>query len=204
MAKFVFYLVFILFLITPVLAQEGAQCITKVESDALHQKTVAQVNAKMDANTQRIQESFFREIAKQKQELKDEIGAEISGNLKAIAIGLGGIIIVTLGVFKIIDLKFTSTRGIKKYEEELKKKSKEMDDIINVHRKELDIYRDTLSKFAVEQGFKPIQKDWQEPKVPEPPKGFGKKSLKRRIFPFVIGLGVLTIIIFIIYYTFLR
>lgn len=203
MAKLLFSVAFLLLLVTSVIAELDPADRSYI--DAEHQKTVAQVNAKMDANTQRIQESFFREISKQKQELKDEIGNEINGNLKAIAIGIAGIIIVTLAVFKIIDLRFTSTRGIKKYEEELKKKSKEFDQLIAVQKKELDIYRDTLSKFAVEQGFKPIQK-WKEPEVPQPPKDFTvkKRSFLRRIFPFVLGLGVILILGFITYYTWFR
>lgn len=202
MAKSLFYLTVILFLLTPVFAELDPA--DKVYIESQHQKTVAQTNAKMDANTQRIQESFFREIAKQKQELSDELGKELRANLKSVVVGLAGMIIVTLGVFKIIDMRFTSTRGIKKYEDELKKKTKELDEIIHVQKKELDIYRETLSKFAVEQGFKPIQKGWKEPEVPKPPKQLAvKKSFKRRAFPFIVVLGVIAIAV-LGYFYFLR
>jgi hypothetical protein len=131
----------------------------KAYLDGLNQKTQAQISAKIDAQTTRIENNLKTSIAQTKAELSAELGANIKDSLKTVAIGLVGLIIITLAIFKVIDLRISSTRNIKKYEKFLQSKTEEFNKLImsaNNERNELALVRYQMIEFQ-----KKLQ-DWEK------------------------------------------
>jgi hypothetical protein len=79
-----------------------------------------------------------------------EVSNNLKDSLKGVAIGLVGLIIITLAIFKVIDLRISSTRNIKKYEKILQEKKDEFNKLImsaNNERNELALARYQLIEF---------------------------------------------------------
>lgn len=186
MDKKTFSLVLFLFLATSVVAELDPA--DKIYIESQNQKVIAQLNAKIDATSQRTQQEFNAEVERQKVLLKDEIAVEIGSSLKAVAIGLAGLIIVTMAVFKIIDLRLSATKNIKKYEQHLQEKTKEYDALllkaredskkIIKYRDDLNIYNNQLQLFAKGLGIAPKPVASENVPVPQPP----QKKRKRFLF----------------------
>lgn len=135
----------ILVLLTPIAL--GISPEDKAYIDQSNNKVVAQINAKIDSTTARLEQDMQTNFDAEKQQLKEEISKEVKGHLKAIAIGLAGMIIITLAVFRIIDMKLSHSKNIRKYEKELQKKLthvKEMEQRMILYKKQLDVYRQQL------------------------------------------------------------
>lgn len=131
----------------------------KAYLDGLNQKTQAQISAKIDAQTMKIENNIRTNIAVTKAELSAELNNNIRDGLKTTAIGLIGLIIITLAIFKVIDLKISSTRNIKKYEKYLQDKKEELNKLIlsaNNERNELALVRYQMIEFQ-----KKLQ-DWEK------------------------------------------
>lgn len=104
--------------------------VDKVYFQQQQEKLIAQVNSKIDTQTNRIEQNLKTSIETSKQEIRTALSNEIKGSLRAVAIGLSGLIIITLAIFKVIDLKISSTRNIKKYETIIQQKTEELNQII--------------------------------------------------------------------------
>jgi hypothetical protein len=124
--------------------------VDKVYFQQQNEKLIAQVNSKIDTQTAKIEGNMKSAVDNAKSEIKNEMTNEIKGSLRAVAIGLAGLIIVTLAIFKVIDLKISSTRNIKKYEAMMQQKGEELDKLIlqaQVERNELSNARMQLSEY---------------------------------------------------------
>jgi hypothetical protein len=124
--------------------------VDKAYLDGLNQKTQSQISAKIDAQTLKIENNLKTSIAQTKAELSAELNANIKDSLKGVAIGLVGLIIITLAIFKVIDLRISSTRNIKKYEKYLQEKKDELNKLIMTatnERNELALVRYQLIEF---------------------------------------------------------
>lgn len=121
------------------------------EFDIMQQKTVAQLSAKMDAQANKIASDLERNVQKAKEDMKVEIINEVKSQLKGVVIGLAGIIVVILAVFRIIELRLNHTARIKKYEAELSKEKekyvKEREALVK-NRIELIAYRAELERLG--------------------------------------------------------
>jgi len=136
------------FLLLPVVL--SLDDVDKVYFQTQQEKLIAQVNAKVDSQTNRIESSVKTSFDTAKKEIQDEMSTQIKGNLRAVAVGLAGLIIITLAIFKVIDLKISSTRNIKKYETMLQQKAEELNKIILTatnERNELALFRQQLTEY---------------------------------------------------------
>lgn len=88
--------------------------------DSQNQKTIAQIDAKIDSEVLKANKYFRDEAEDVKAEVIVELESRLKGVLKSLAIGLGGVIILSLAVFKVIDLRLNATKSIQRYEDQLK------------------------------------------------------------------------------------
>lgn len=217
MGKAHWFLLLLVLLIVSVYAQEsqpvqvGLSNSDKAYLDGLNQKTVAQLSAKIDAQSNAVEKTLRTEVDSASERIKQEIVAEIKSALKSIVIGLGGVIIVVLAVFRLVEYRLNHTKRIKKYEAELDKKTKEFDENLkkaqeqlkdnNILKNELRIYKESLDKYAVSLGLQPQTSLKQiKPTLPPP---IQKKSLKGKIFYIILFLLILIVAGYLIYINFL-
>lgn len=151
MGKKVWLLALIMFFITInyAFAQSDISPSTKAYLDSQTQKEIAQISAKIDQTATRLEKDLEKEVEEIQAQVKTELQDLIAGTVKAMAIGLGGIVIISLAVFKVIDLKLTSTKNMKKYEKQLKKQSNELRTLItdtNTYQKTLVAWHKQLHK----------------------------------------------------------
>ena len=221
-----FIALFLFILISTTYAQESTQVCQagmtasdKAYFDGLNQKTVAQLSAKMDANMNAVERSLKEEVNRARDQIKQEVVAEVKGALKSIAIGLGGIIIVVLAVFRLVEYRLQHTKRIKKYEEDLQKKTKEFDENLknvqeqmkdnDILKNELLIYRQSLDKYSVSLGIQPQTslKQIQTELPPPMSKSFYKKRFYKlilRIFFILVFLGLIGYFIYNSFFSGLR
>lgn len=207
--KFILALLFLILLFSLVFAQQQPQqqVLTdrdKAYLDGLNQKTVSQLSQKMDTQTNMIERNLEKSVKEVKEQLKAEIVAEMKGALKSIAFGLGGIIIVVLAVFRIVEHKMQHTKRIRKYEDELKKQkesydkelaeAKKVNEETKILKRELMTYKESLDKYAVSLGIQPQTELKQGKTELNPPK---KKHFFRKIFTVRGMLVTFGVIIFI-------
>lgn len=124
--------------------------VDKVYFQQLLTTLTAQINAKIDANTNKVQNDMNVRFDSGKEEVKTAMTNEIKGSLKSVAIGLAGLIIITLAIFKVIDLKISSTRNLKKYENLMQLKTEELNQLIlqaTVERNQLENARMQLGDY---------------------------------------------------------
>jgi hypothetical protein len=183
---------FLIFLTLLILVSSSAIALTpdeKIYFDQQNQKTVAQINAKIDSTSNRIEQNVEKKFLNAQAEIKAEVTREMNSALKGVGVGMVGIIIVALAVFKVIDLKLTSTRNIKKYEDQLNSKIKEMDKIISDHKvksERLNNYRVQLINYhqqvnAFAQGYGVTPQAVNVPlEVPKPAKKKRFRLFKRK------------------------
>jgi len=115
--------------------------------DTQNQKTIAQINSKIDTQINRIEANLQDNVEGSRNVIIDEMSKQVAGSLKSVAIGLAGMIIITLTIFKIIDMKLSATKTMQKYERELKMKTEEFNKLITdiqKERGELQIARQQL------------------------------------------------------------
>lgn len=199
---------------TPQVCQAGMTASDKAYFDGLNQKTIAQLGAKMDANMNAVERSLKEEVNQAKDQIKQEVVTEMKGALKSITIGLGGIIIVVLAIFRLVEYKLQHTKRIKKYEEELEKKTKEFDDNLknmqeqmkdnNILKNELLIYKQSLDKYSVSLGIQPQTSLKQIKAVLPPPiqKSESKIFSKKKFLKFILFIVFVALIIYFIYTNF--
>jgi hypothetical protein len=183
---------FLIFLTLFILVSSSAIALTpdeKIYFDQQNQKTVAQINAKIDSTSNRIEQNVEKKFLNAQAEIKAEVTREMNSALKGVGVGMVGIIIVALAVVKVIDLKLTSTRNIKKYEDQLNSKIKEMDKIISDHKvksERLNNYRVQLINYhqqvnAFAQGYGVTPQAVNVPlEVPKPAKKKRFRLFKRK------------------------
>lgn len=166
------FMIFLILLSATVVALEPDE---RTYFDQQNQKIVAQLTQKIDSQTNQVERDMKSAVNNAKDEIKAEMSAEIKSNLNSVAIGLAGLIIVTLAVFKVIDLRLSSTRNIRKYESQLQDKQKEYDkmmlDLKSETKKVID-YKNSLVQFqnqlvAFSKGLAPQPSLYG---IPEPPK----------------------------------
>ena len=196
--------------------QEGLSNSDKAYFDGLNQKTVAQLGAKIDAQSLAVSRDMKKQVDDAKVQIKEEIVYDIKASLKNIAIGLGGIIIVVMAVFRLVEYKFQYTKKIKKYEAELEKKNKEFDDNIkkikeqvndnNILKEELLVYKNNLDKYAVSLGIQPknnINQTKTELIVPTPTKSIIKKNVKKQIVKRIFTIIFVLLLLYLLFDKFL-
>jgi len=210
MDRYFFITIVIILLLFPfTLAQEcGVSPEQKTYFDSQTQKATANINSKIDAQVTRLEQDWKNQIDTTKTEVLDQFYYIINDALKNIAIGLAGMIVITLAIFKVIDLKITTTKNLKKYEEELRELidgQKKASDEINKRKLELQEYQKMLMER--ERQFKMLGQQSglglpqpQMPPIPQfqsspPSKGFSFKLLLLRVgiialVLIFIGLGV--------------
>ena len=199
---------------TPVVVSKGLSPEDKAYFDGLNQKTIAQLSAKMDAQANAMETSLRSEVDLASQMIRVEVTNDVKGALRVIAFGLGGIIIVVLSLFRLIEYKLTHTRRIQKYEAELEKKKKDFEEglkaiqtqkqeIANLQN-ELQVYKKSLDGYAVSLGVQPqIQIKTVETNNPQSnliaPKPASKFKLfftKKNIIRIVLIIIMLALIIY--------
>lgn len=202
---------------TQVVVSKGLSPEDKAYFDGLNQKTVAQLSAKIDAQANAMETNLRTEVDQASQMIRMEVSADIKGALKVIAFGLGGVIIIVLALFRIIEYRLNHTKRIKKYEEELEQKKKEFEEglkAVNVQKeelaklqKELLVYKQGIDKYAMSLGVQPqinIEKqaltkenfDWS--KAPQPPVIKKKSLLKEKLKGFFTKKNILRLVLVII------
>jgi len=192
--------------------QAGMTASDKAYFDGLNQKTIAQMGAKMDANMNAVERSLKEEVNRARDQIKQEVVTEMKGALKSIVIGLGGVIIVVLAVFRLLEYRLQHTKRIKKYEDELNKKTKEFDDNLKkmqeqmkeneILKSEMMIYKQSIDKYAVSLGIQP-QTSLKQVKPTLPPPTKKKYSKKRKIFHFILIALIILVAGYLIYINFL-
>lgn len=111
---------------------------------------VSKVNSKIDTTTTRIEKDLDKELNDAEGRIMNNVNKQIKSNLTSIVVGLGGIMIVVLAGFKVIDLRLSTNKTIKRYEDELKKNKEEFEKLVSVakkERKELEFTRQKLIDF---------------------------------------------------------
>lgn len=130
--------------------------------DSQNQKTVAQINSKIDSQVTKVQTDFKNELDIQKGIIKQEITTDVKNAMKSMTIGIFGIMLVTLAVFRIIELRLSHNKNIIRYEKLLKDEVKifgEQQAELKRYKESLDLYRDELLKQAKQMKIqtKPIE-----------------------------------------------
>jgi len=145
--KILFFLILVLMFL-PMLsyAQETLSPTLQAYLDAQSNKEIAQINSKIDQTTNKIQKDLDKEVEEIEKRVEKRLQEIIKGTVRAIAIGISGIIIITLAVFKVVDLKLTSTKKLKRYEDMLKTQNDELKKIILENKR----YRDSLKRWHEE------------------------------------------------------
>lgn len=158
----------------------------KVYFDQLNTKTIQQLSSKIDVQSQQIENDMKREFSVAKEELKDDIKKEVKSQLISVAIGLAGIVIITLGIFKVVDLRISHTRNIKKYEDELKKNLEE------VHKQLFELQK---QREIIESGKHevPLYKG----QSPSPAK---KKFSWRLLLVIILVIAIISVVIGVVIY----
>ena len=124
--KILFPLFFLfIFLSTDVFSQMTSE--DKVYIEMLNQKTVASLTSKIDSQVTRIEGILDTSMQTAKQDLRQMIVDDFKKSMKAIAVGLSGMIIVSLAIFKIVDVKLNHTKNIQKYENDLQAQIKKLE-----------------------------------------------------------------------------
>jgi len=161
-------------------------------------QAVAQINANINTQANRIETSMANSINSKTEEIKSEIFHDLKNYLKAMMIGLCGVNIIALALFKMIDLKLTHNKSIKRYKDKLDKKLKELEEMskkVTEYKKNLDKYRNELEIYAKNRGY---------PKTFEPTKKNTKLEIDfKNIFSWKI-ISVMTIIILIMVILYMR
>ena len=180
-------IIFILF-IPNIFAQEGLTPEQRAYFDNQNQKIVAQIGTKIDQTSTQTNNNLKKEVDLAKNQIKDELVATIKSQMMGIVIGLSGIIIIVLSIFKILDYKIQATRNIKKYEDELKKQIDQQTVLIKENKQKissLTSYRKSLvdyhnSLMAMQQGIPVSMSNINVPMfdVPKPQ----KKDFFKRLF----------------------
>lgn len=170
------FIIFLILMSATVFALEPEE---KVYFDQLNQKTIAQLSQKIDSQTNQVERDMKQAVDNAKNEITTEVNAQVKTSLKSITIGLAGLIIVTLAIFKVVDLRLSSTRNIKKYEDALLKQQKEYDELILkskndaktilAYRNQLLQFHQQVNAFARGYGVQPMP-TFNIQDIPEPPK----------------------------------
>jgi len=193
----------------------------KAYLDGLTQKETSQISAKIDAQTNRIEANLKTSVEQAKAQITEEVSAQLKESLKGVAIGLVGLIIITLAIFKVVDLRISSTRNIKKYEKILQEKKDELNKLImlaNNERNELAITRFQMIEFqkklqAWEKEMAGVygqpsfgQTNMNVPQAhfpssfPQPPKLEGKKGINWRNVAIIVLLILALLFGIVAYY----
>lgn len=203
-----------LVLLTPIVF--GISPEDKAYIDQSNQKVVAQINSKIDSTTTRLETDMQTNFQKEKEGLKEEISREVKGHLKTIALGLAGMIIITMAVFRIVDMKLSHSKNIRKYEKELEKSIadvKLLEQKMVAYKKQLDAYRQQLinqqrvrpqvpvqapisNQMATNQ--QPIGAPMPSMDVPTPKKKFELKKFMKTITRIFLVIVILVILGYII------
>jgi len=223
-----FLIILFILLSTLVFAQESYENdispSTRAYFDNQNQKVIAQLSAKIDQSITKVETDLDNSVKTMQEQVKKDVESLIGGMIRAVAIGLGGIVIVTLAVFKVIDLKLTSTKNLKKYEDMLKKQTLELNKIVTDNKREaiqLKHYKRQLmdwqqklklfeQNLILKQGTQPQQPTQFEQNVmgfppqqytsppgimPPPPKTFPKEKKKFSWKRLLIGILIIAILI---------
>lgn len=175
----------------------------KIYLDNQFQKSEARTSSKIDTQVNRIESNMKKSIEQAKTDIRDELAGELKADLKAVVVGIAGMIVVTLGIYKIIDLKLNSTRNIKKYEEQLKKDKEELIKLIEENKKfrnELINYRNMLmQKSTLQPELQPNINPADAIPIPIPnakKSWFSKKKFLLFVFILIVFIMVIGIGIF--------
>lgn len=127
----------------------------RIYLDAQNQKTIAQINAKIDNAITSTESGMKKEFVSSTNYLEEQITKEYKQSIIALIFSIMGANLVILAIFKIIDIKLNRTRIVEKYEKDLEQSIQKN----NEYRKELDFYRQSLIKYIEDfernQGIKP-------------------------------------------------
>jgi len=124
--------------------------VDKVYFTQQQEKLANQFNQKVDAKVNGLSTELKTSVETAKTDILNIMTVEIKSSLRSVAIGLAGLIIITLAVFKVIDLKISSTRNIKKYEKLLNEKTEQLNQLIlqaTIERSELNNSRVQLADY---------------------------------------------------------
>lgn len=104
--------------------------VDKVFFQTQQDKLSAQFNSKVDTQIARMETEMKTTVTDAQAQIKSDLTQVVKDSLKALVIGLSGLIVITLAIFKVIDLKISSTRNIKKYEQLIQQKTEELNTLI--------------------------------------------------------------------------
>lgn len=150
--KIVIFFIFLLLFSSITYADIEAE--TRLFFESKIDKMVAQINSKIDTQSNRMGEMVKGEVALAKAQIREEMSSELKSNLMLIAVGLGGMMLVILVVFKLIEIKLDYSKRIKRYEDKLKSQMKKLDDLLKsnqIYRQQLDRYRDQIVQAVQKQ-----------------------------------------------------
>lgn len=125
--------------------------------EGLNQKSTAQLYAKIETEAQKLDTSFDQKNQALVDGVQTMVDRSVKSRLIAVCLGLGGIIVITNAIFKIIELRLSMTRKIKRYEEQLQKDMANLSVLrqnLTNYQKQLDSYRDQLIKLEHEKKLK--------------------------------------------------
>lgn len=164
-----------------------------------YQKMQASYESKIDTQVNRVEQLVKSEVTSAKDQIREEMSQEIKGKLMVVAVGLGGVMLVILAVFKVVEIKLDYTRRIKKYEDKLKGQVRTLDALIeqNKKRKEmLDRYRDQLVETVRKRRMDSVQAGQVPQEIKESPKKtfFKFRKLKDLLKKYKKGMKIILII----------
>lgn len=173
--KLIYFFLLSMFIISTVSAVTPEE---KIYFDAQSQKEVAQINQKIEDSMTSVEKSMRSEFKDSTVFIEQEVTTNLKKGVKAIVIGMSGFMLITLSLFKIMDLKFNKTKIIEKYESELKSKIKE----ISEYKKQLDNYKLSLVNYQQQNNIRVPQPQYQQV-----PNSIITKKPKFKLWNIIIG-----------------
>jgi uncharacterized protein YebE (UPF0316 family) len=110
------------------------------------QKLMNQVNTRIDSQTIQIEGMVEEKIKLQHDILAKELEQRIKNSLKNLGFGLMGIIVISLTLFKILNMQLSHNKNIKKYEKEIKEKTIELNQQLLQLKKLVEAKQEITSK----------------------------------------------------------
>lgn len=196
--RFIFFIIIFCSILPHVLSELTPD--DKAYLEMLSQKSDAQMASKVDSQVTRIEAEINTNLETAKTQLRQMLIEDIKQSLKSLVVGLAGMVIVSLGLFKIIDLKLNHTRNIQKYEKELQSKTAKLDETIKQNmdfRLKLQQYKANLvqreqliNKYVIQgMNLPPIQQPILQVPVPKPKRKILFTILLIIILVALLGVG---------------
>lgn len=198
--KKIFYFLLLILLISSVFALTPEE---KTYFDAQNQKTIAQLNQKIEDTKTQIEKSMIQEFHDSTVFIETEMWKNIRKGIKNLAIAMAGAMILILALFKVIDQRLTNTKYIENYKKELKEQKAKLDQ----YRKDLDFYKNQLVNYHNELKTKYNVKDEQNIENTEKKNNIVVEKKKKDFNPLIYWIIVIVSAIIagiIIYFVFIK